>query len=273
MDRSDTMGTTDITGIGISMGNGGVTANTGMVLVARDVSKVYRRGDCEVPALRGVSFAVERGGFVAITGPSGSGKTTLLNILAGLDRPSDGEVRVGGERLSDLDPEAATAFRRRHIGFVFQFFNLLPTMSAHDNVALPLLAERRPRREVEGRVEEMLEAVGLAARAQHRPGELSGGEQQRVAIARALVMSPELILADEPTGNLDTETGGDILTLLRHTIASFGAAIVMVTHSELAAEAADRVLCMRDGVVTKDGGPPARRAMPVGMPELRACAS
>ncbi len=247
-------------------------AKTDAVLIARDVSKVYRRGDCEVPALRGVSFAVERGGFVAITGPSGSGKTTLLNILAGLDRPSAGEVRVGGERLSDLDPEAATAFRRRHIGFVFQFFNLLPTMSAYDNVALPLLAERRPRREVERQVGEMLDAVGLAGRARHRPSELSGGEQQRVAIARALVMSPELILADEPTGNLDTATGGDILALLRHTIATFGTAIVMVTHADLAAEAADRVLCIRDGVMAEYGGL-AKNGSHAMVPELGALAS
>jgi putative ABC transport system ATP-binding protein len=226
--------------------------STDTALMARDVSKIYRRGGGDVAALRGVSFTVQRGTFVAVTGPSGSGKTTLLNILAGLDRPTDGEVRIGGERLNDLDPEQATVFRRRHIGFVFQFFNLLPTMTAYDNVALPLLADRRPRAEVEGRVEAMLGAVGLGNRVRHRPSELSGGEQQRIAIARALVMSPELILADEPTGNLDTVTGGDILALLRQTIASFGTAVVMVTHSQVAAEAADRVLCIRDGIMTED---------------------
>jgi putative ABC transport system ATP-binding protein len=226
--------------------------STDTALVARNVSKIYQRGGGDVAALRDVSFTVRRGAFVAVTGPSGSGKTTLLNILAGLDRPTDGEVRVGGERLDDLDPEQATVFRRRHIGFVFQFFNLLPTMTAYDNVALPLLADRRPRAEVERRVEAMLAAVGLLSRARHRPSELSGGEQQRIAIARALVMSPELILADEPTGNLDTATGADILALLRRTIEAFNTAVVMVTHSQLAAEAADRVLRIRDGVMTED---------------------
>ena len=157
----------------------------------------------------------------------------------------------------------------RHIGFVFQFFNLLPTMTAYDNVALPLLADRRPRAEVERRVEAMLTAVGLLSRARHRPSELSGGEQQRIAIARALVMSPELILADEPTGNLDTATGADILTLLRRTIETFGTAVVMVTHSQLAAEAADRVLRIRDGVMTED----ATMARGAEAPAPGACTS
>src|SRR5437016_1635336 len=219
------------------------------ILDVRSVSKVYRRGRVEVAALRDVSFRLTSGSTLAIMGPSGSGKTTLLNVLAGLDRPTGGEVLVDGQRLDRLDAEAATAFRRRHIGFVFQFFNLLPTMSARDNVALPLLAERLPRREVERRTAELLEAVGLSHRATHRPDEMSGGEQQRVAIARALVMRPRLLLADEPTGNLDTATGEEILALLTQAVANSGMSIVIVTHSLAAARAARQVLSIRDGTL------------------------
>jgi putative ABC transport system ATP-binding protein len=220
---------------------------TGPTLDVQNVSKFYRRGAMAVHALRGVSFDLDRGEAVAIVGPSGSGKTTLLNILAGLDRPSGGEVLVEGVAIGNLDPDAATVFRRRHIGFVFQFFNLLPTMSARDNVALPLLAERVPRREVDRRTISMLEAVGLGDRAEHRPSELSGGEQQRVAIARALVMRPRLLLADEPTGNLDTAAGGEVLTLLRQTVRDTGLSVVLVTHSASAAGSVNRVLRIIDG--------------------------
>jgi putative ABC transport system ATP-binding protein len=230
------------------------------VLEVRGVSRSYRRGSAEVHALRDVTFNVAAGGSVAIMGPSGSGKTTLLNIIAGLDLPTLGEVFVGGQRLRDLGADEATAFRRRHIGFVFQFFNLLPTMSARDNVALPLMADHLPRREVEERTTEMLESVGLLARADHRPSELSGGEQQRVAIARALAMRPQLLLADEPTGNLDSAAGDEILSLLRHATESFGLSIVMVTHSYTAAAAMDRVLVIRDGAIAEgvkgQGAPP-----------------
>jgi ABC-type lipoprotein export system ATPase subunit len=221
------------------------------VLEVRGVSRSYRRGASDVQALADVSFTVASGGSVAIMGPSGSGKTTLLNVIAGLDAPTVGEVFVAGQRLRDLDPDTATAFRRRHIGFVFQFFNLLPTMSARDNVALPLMAERLPRREVDARTTEMLESVGLVHRADHRPSELSGGEQQRVAIARALAMRPQLLLADEPTGNLDSAAGDEILSLLRRATESFGLSIVMVTHSYTAAAAMDRVLVIRDGMVVE----------------------
>jgi putative ABC transport system ATP-binding protein len=231
------------------------------VLEVRGVSRSYRRGASEVHALRAASFIVASGGSVAIMGPSGSGKTTLLNVIAGLDVPTMGDVFVAGQRLRDLDPDAATAFRRRHIGFVFQFFNLLPTMSARDNVALPLMAERLPRRDVEARTTEMLEAVGLVQRADHRPSELSGGEQQRVAIARALAMRPQLLLADEPTGNLDSAAGDETLTLLRRANESFGLSIVMVTHSYTAAAAMHRVLVIRDGLIAEGvksaaGAPP-----------------
>jgi putative ABC transport system ATP-binding protein len=221
--------------------------DTGPTLDVQNVSKLYRRGAVTVHALRGVSFGLERGEAVAIVGPSGSGKTTLLNILAGLDRPSGGEVLVEGVAIGSLAPDAVTVFRRRHIGFVFQFFNLLPTMSARDNVALPLLAERVPRREVDRRTTSMLEALGLGDRAEHRPSELSGGEQQRVAIARALVMRPRLLLADEPTGNLDTAAGGEILALLRQTVRDTGLSVVLVTHSASAAGSVNRVLRITDG--------------------------
>ncbi len=235
------------------------------VLEVRGVSRWYRRGASEVHALRDVSFTVTSAGSVAIMGPSGSGKTTLLNVIAGLDTPTVGEVFVAGQRLRDLDPDAATAFRRRHIGFVFQFFNLLPTMSARDNVALSLMAERLPRREVEARTTEMLAAVGLEQRADHRPSELSGGEQQRVAIARALAMRPQLLLADEPTGNLDSAAGDEILGLLRRATESFGLSIVMVTHSYTAAAAMDRVLVIRDGVIA-EGVKSAAASPPVPEP-------
>ena len=228
------------------------------ILRAAAVSRRYRRGTQEVAALEEVSFTVDPGTVVAIIGPSGSGKSTLLNILAGLDKPSTGDVFIDDTRLADLDVDQATVFRRRRIGFVFQFFNLLPTMTARRNVALPLVADRCPRAEIPDRVAEALAAVGMTHRAEHRPDELSGGEQQRIAIARALVMRPALVLADEPTGNLDSATGGEILRLLRAR-ATAGVALVMVTHSDTAAAAADRVLEIRDGRLAND-----RSHVPVG---------
>jgi putative ABC transport system ATP-binding protein len=207
----------------------------------------------DVPALRDVTFRVAGAQAVAVTGPSGSGKSTLLNLLSGLDRPTGGTILVDGARLDRFDAEAATAFRRRNIGFVFQFFNLLPTLSALDNVALPLVAEGLRHHEVVSRAAEALEAFGLAQRVGHRPDELSGGEQQRVAIARALVMRPRLLLADEPTGNLDSATGGDILAMLRAAVSGRRLALVMVTHSPAAARIADRVLEIRDGRLSEVG--------------------
>jgi putative ABC transport system ATP-binding protein len=227
-------------------------ADAAPIIDVREVGKVYRRGRFEVHALRDVSFSMPPGQVLAVMGSSGSGKTTLLNLLAGLDRASTGEVLVDGQRIGTLSPEEATVFRRRHVGFVFQFFNLLPTMSARDNVALPLLADRAPRGDVEARTAAALDAVGLGRRADHRPAELSGGEMQRVAVARALVMRPRLLLADEPTGNLDTTAGDEILALLRRAVDDFGLSIIMVTHSPLAAAAADRVLLLRDGRVIDD---------------------
>jgi putative ABC transport system ATP-binding protein len=222
------------------------------VLEVQNVNKTYKRGRYSVEALRDVSLSLPSRGTVALMGPSGSGKTTLLNLLSGLDRPTAGEVWVAGTRLSDLDAEAATEFRRRNIGFVFQFFNLLPTMTARDNVALPMLADGLPRRDVEARALAALESVGMVDRASHRPAELSGGEMQRVAIARALVMRPKLLLADEPTGNLDTTTGDDVLQLLQGAVESYGLSIVMVTHSYLAAATMNRVLFIQDGAIVDE---------------------
>lgn len=223
-----------------------------IILEVRDVARTYQRGRYAVDALRSISLSLPSKGSIALMGPSGSGKTTLLNLLAGLDRPTSGEVWIDGTRLSDLNPEEATVFRRRNIGFVFQFFNLLPTMTARDNVALPLLADRLPRRDADQRALAALERVGMVDRASHRPSELSGGEMQRVAIARALVMQPKLLLADEPTGNLDTHTGDEILRLLRQAVDEHGLSIVMVTHSYLAAAAMDRVLFIQDGVIVDE---------------------
>jgi len=220
------------------------------VLRVSQLSKSYRRGHVCVPALRDVSFSLPRGRSVAVMGPSGSGKTSFLNLIAGLDVPSEGSVVISGQDLAALQGDALTTFRRRHIGFVFQFFNLLPTMSAADNVALPLLAERLPLTTIKARTEAMLGAVGMLHRADHRPAEMSGGEQQRVAVARALVMQPTLLLADEPTGNLDSVAGEGILNLLRSAMGEFGLSIVMVTHSYLAASAMDEIWRMQDGALS-----------------------
>jgi ABC-type lipoprotein export system ATPase subunit len=218
----------------------------------RDVTKTYRRGREEVRALRGVSLAVNPAEFVVVTGPSGSGKSTLLHVMGGLDRPTSGEVLLGGTRVQDMTDDDLTLRRRREIGFIFQFFHLLPALSAGENVALPMLLEGRAPASVRGEVEEALARVGLAARAGHRPRELSGGEQQRVAIARALVNRPSLVLADEPTGNLDSETGAEVLALLREASRDYGAAVVMVTHDRQAAMQGERTLVLRDGAVAAD---------------------
>jgi putative ABC transport system ATP-binding protein len=215
----------------------------------RDVHRTYRRGEETVRALRGVSLAVDAGDFLVITGPSGSGKSTLLHIMAGLDRPSSGEVLLEGVSLSAMSDDDLTLRRRRGIGFIFQFFHLLPTLSAIDNVGLPLLLDGLGPDEIRSRAGQALERVGLGNRANHRPREMSGGEQQRVAIARALVIRPSLILADEPTGNLDTASGADILQILRDAPAEFGAAVVLVTHQPDAARPGERTLSMRDGLI------------------------
>jgi len=217
------------------------------LLEAVALRKRYAMGEVSVEALRGVDFVVKRGEFVAIMGPSGSGKSTLLHLLGGLDDPTDGEVLLAGQPLAQLSDDRLTLIRRRQVGFVFQFFNLLPTLTAAENVALPLLIDGRRLEDYEERVADLLALVGLADRAGHRPDQLSGGEQQRVAIARAFVTDPEVVLADEPTGNLDSAAGEEILRLLRRMRDEKGQTIVMVTHNEHAAEYADRIVRLRDG--------------------------
>jgi putative ABC transport system ATP-binding protein len=227
------------------------------MLAVRDATKSYRQGDAEVKALAGVTLDIAAGEFVAIVGPSGSGKSTLLHLLGGLDMPSSGDVLIDGAPISRMSDDEVTIFRRRSIGFVFQFFNLLPTLSAEENVALPLLLDGKRSRDVRPKVEAALEAVGLAHRRSHRPDELSGGEMQRVAIARALVIDPKVILADEPTGNLDSATGEQILALIHAANRERGATVVMVTHDAKAAAHGSRVVTMRDGRVVRDEATPA----------------
>jgi putative ABC transport system ATP-binding protein len=212
------------------------------------VRKVYGTGAAAVTAVAGVSCTIARGEFVAVTGPSGSGKSTVLHLMGGLDVPSAGHVAIDGTVLSHLSDEALTIFRRRHVGFVFQAFNLLPTHSAEENVALPLELDGRPARDVRARVAAALERVGLAQRRRHRPDQLSGGEMQRVAIARALVVEPRVLLADEPTGNLDSETGAQVLDALAAVHAA-GCTVVLVTHDAAAAARAGRTLRLRDGAL------------------------
>jgi putative ABC transport system ATP-binding protein len=222
------------------------------VVTARDVVRTYGEGDATVHALRGVSLDIAQGGLTAVMGPSGSGKSTLMHILAGLDRPTSGAVEVAGVDVGSLDDTALTRLRRDHIGFIFQFFNLLPMLTAAENIALPLkLAGGKPDPEW---LEELVDQVGLGERLTHRPSELSGGQQQRVAVARALVSRPSVMFADEPTGNLDSTTSGEILALLRDSVDTLGQTTVMVTHDAHAAAIADRVLFLADGQIVEDLG-------------------
>ena len=223
------------------------------VVTARDVVRRYGEGDTTVDALRGVSLDIARGRLTAVMGPSGSGKSTLMHLLAGLDQPTSGEVTVAGVEIGGLDDDALTTLRRDHIGFIFQFFNLLPMLTAAENIALPLkLAGGKPDAEW---LERLVETVGLSDRLGHRPAELSGGQQQRVAVARALVSRPSVMFADEPTGNLDSRTGAEILGLLRDSVDQLGQTTVMVTHDAHAAAIADRVLFLADGDIVRDLGP------------------
>ena len=217
-----------------------------------NVAKAFRQGASTVHALAEVTLEVPKGEFLSLMGPSGSGKSTMLHLIGGLDVPNSGSIRVGGQELSRLSDDELTIFRRRHVGFVFQFFNLLPTFTAEENVALPLLLDGKSMREVRPRVEGMLERVGLEGRCTHMPDALSGGEMQRVAIARALVIEPMILLADEPTGNLDSKTGEDVLQLIRETAERTAQTVVMVTHDARAAAYGDRIVTMRDGRVVDD---------------------
>ena len=221
-------------------------------LQARDLRRVYGSGDSRVEALRGVSLEVARGEFVAVVGPSGCGKTTLLHLCGGMDRATAGTVTVEGMALADLDDEALTGLRRERVGFVFQFFNLLPTLTLAENIALPLLLAGVPPDEGAARAREGAERVGLGHRLAHYPAQVSGGELQRAAVARAVIHQPALVIADEPTGNLDTATGRRVLEVLRTLHRETGVAVLLATHDPLIAEAADRVLGMRDGVEVQD---------------------
>jgi putative ABC transport system ATP-binding protein len=222
------------------------------VVSARDVVRRYGVGDTAVDALRGVSVDIAAGRLTAVMGPSGSGKSTLMHILAGLDQPTSGQVTVAGEDVTGMSDDELTLLRRDHIGFIFQFFNLLPMLTAAENIALPLkLAGGKPD---PAWLDELIATVGLTDRLGHRPSELSGGQQQRVAVARALVSRPSVMFADEPTGNLDSTTSGEILGLLRDSVDTLGQTTVMVTHDAHAAAIADRVLFLADGDIVRDLG-------------------
>jgi putative ABC transport system ATP-binding protein len=243
-----------------------VTAES--VVKADGITRRYGHGDTAVDALRGVSVDVTKGQLTAVMGPSGSGKSTLMHILAGLDQPTEGEVWIAGTQIGKLNDTDLTKLRREHIGFIFQFFNLLPMLTAKENITLPLaLAGTKPEA---GWVDELTSKVGLADRLSHRPSELSGGQQQRVAIARALVSRPTVMFADEPTGNLDSTTGSEILELLRDSVTTFGQTTVMVTHDAHAAAIADRILFLADGLIVKVLGRSTARDILAAMEEVSA---
>jgi putative ABC transport system ATP-binding protein len=243
------------------------TAST-IVVSATGVTRRFGEGETAVHALRGVTLDIASGALTAVMGPSGSGKSTLMHILAGLDKPTEGKVTIAGTEITELNDRQLTKLRREHIGFIFQFFNLLPMLTARENIVLPLdLAGAKSRN---GWVEELSAKVGLTDRLSHRPGELSGGQQQRVAIARALVSRPTVMFADEPTGNLDSTTSGEILELLRDSVSNYGQTTVMVTHDASAAAIADRVLFLADGLIVKDLGPSTAREILDAMQEVTA---
>ncbi|MBS7632092.1 ABC transporter ATP-binding protein [Candidatus Bathyarchaeota archaeon] len=230
------------------------------ILEVREVQKSYQIGKIAVPALRGVSFDVKEGEFLAIFGPSGSGKSTLLHLMGGLDRPDTGEIIVDGDNLQKLSDDVLAELRLRKIGFVFQFFNLLPRLTALRNVELPLTIAGVPERQGLEKAASLLKLMGLEARMDHRPSELSGGEQQRVAMARALVNSPKIVLADEPTGNLDTKTGWEIVQLMQRLNKEKGQTFIIITHDPHIAETADRMIFLKDGLVEAVKEAPRRNA-------------
>ena len=236
------------------------------VVAARELSRQYGEGDTAVHALRGVDLDVQREKLTAVMGPSGSGKSTLMHLLAGLDKPTGGDVYIDGTNITKLGDTELTKLRRKHIGFIFQFFNLLPMLTAEENVVLPLsIAGQQPEKQW---LEELIGKVGLADRRTHRPAEISGGQQQRVAIARALVSRPTVMFADEPTGNLDSTTSGEILELLRGMVESYGQTTVMVTHDPQAAAIAHRILFLSDGRIVRDMGPSDASDVIAAMDEL-----
>jgi len=219
------------------------------VLEVKNVKKTYRMGKVTVPALRGVSFDAEEGEFLTIFGPSGSGKSTLLHLMGGLDRPDEGEIFVDGSNILKLSDDSLAKLRLTRIGFVFQFFNLLPRLTALGNVELPVVLADVSEKEASEKAKEMLRFVGLETRINHKPSELSGGEQQRVAIARALVNNPKIVLADEPTGNLDTKIGGEIVQLMKELNKEKEQTFVVITHDVTMAENADRIIYLKDGLI------------------------
>ena len=246
----------------------GMVVTTSEVVEARELVRVYGEGDTAVQALRGVDVQIEAGQLTAVMGPSGSGKSTLMHILAGLDRPTSGSVLIDGTEITTLGDDALTKLRRRHIGFIFQFFNLLPMLSARENILLPLaIAGRKPDR---AWVDQLVQAVGLEERLGHRPSELSGGQQQRVAIARALVSRPSVMFADEPTGNLDSRTSAEILELLRRSVDEYAQTTVMVTHDPAAATIADRILFLADGRIQRKLGPSSQEQVLEALKEVSA---
>jgi putative ABC transport system ATP-binding protein len=222
------------------------------VLEAKSVKKEYKLGQHVVNALTGVNFLVEEGEFVAIMGPSGSGKSTLLHLLGGLDSPTDGNITLAGQSLAKLSEHKTTLVRRHNVGFVFQFFNLLPTLTAEENVLLPVIIDGKNPRKYKERLSNILDLVGLLDRRKHKPDQLSGGEQQRVAIARALITEPAIMLADEPTGNLDTKTGTAIMELLRRSCNELNQTVIVVTHDPKAAAYANRIIFLRDGDIVEE---------------------
>ena len=244
----------------------GARSGSPAVVAARDVTRRYGEGESAVDALRGVSLDLPRGQFTAVMGPSGSGKSTLMHILAGLDHPTSGTVSIDGQDITGMGDQELTLLRRRHIGFIFQFFNLLPMLTAEENIVLPLsVAGERPE---PGWVDEVMTTVGLQERRTHRPSELSGGQQQRVAIARSVIARPTVLFADEPTGNLDSSTSDEILALLRRSVDAYGQTTLMVTHDPDAAAAADRVLFLADGLIVRDLARPEREAVIAAMAQL-----
>jgi putative ABC transport system ATP-binding protein len=244
-----------------------VGENGAPVVVARGVGRIYGEGDTAVEALRAVDVEIPVGQLTAVMGPSGSGKSTLMHILAGLDKPTSGSVYIDGIDITTLADTALTKLRRQHIGFIFQFFNLLPMLTARENLLLPLtIAGEKPDEEW---FDDLVERVGLGDRLRHRPAELSGGQQQRVAIARALVSRPTVVFADEPTGNLDSTTSGEILELMRASVDEYGQTTVMVTHDAAAAAMADRVLFLADGRIVRELPRSSRRDIMAAVETLK----
>jgi len=222
------------------------------LLEAKDLSKSYALGEHAVEALKSVNFSVGKGEFVAIMGPSGSGKSTLMHLLGGLDNPSSGEVYLSDKALSNLSRKELTLTRRHNVGFVFQFFNLIPTLSAEENIILPIIIDGKKPKEYEDRLNKLLELIGLSDRRDHRPDELSGGEQQRVAVGRALITNPAILLADEPTGNLDSKTGREIMRLLQKSCNELEQTVIVVSHDPRAAAYANRIVFLRDGNIVNE---------------------